>query len=260
MTDHPLSTDEIVVAIDDAIAWVTLNRPAKLNAVHQQMAKDLLDIGTALSLDNGVHVVVVSGAGERAFCVGSDIAALPEVEPDDAYRVRALRPHAYPTFASKLVQPVIAMIDGYCLGGGMELALHCDIRVASTRSVFATPEIKWGWLGGGGASQLLPRLIGAGHTMQMLASGENVDAQTALRWGLVDDLVEPDDLRPSVAALATSIATKSPAVAQAAKRAVRLSFETGLTAGTLAEQDLVWATFQSPERTDGVQRFTEGKS
>ena len=254
-----MSEDEITVSIDGAIAWVTVDRPSKLNAIHQEMARRLLDIAETLSLDSNVKVVVLSGGGDRAFSVGSDIGRLPIAEPEDSYRVRRLRPFPYSSFGRCVAQPVIAMIQGYCLGGGIELALQSDMRIASDDATFATPEIKWGWLGGGGATQLLPRLIGYGHAMEMLTTGESIDASTAFAWGLVDRVVSRSELRSTVEELASKIANRSALVTQAAKRAVWQSMESGLAAGLSTELELVWATFNSTERSAGVAEFRDRK-
>ena len=254
-----MTEEEISVSIEEQIAWVTIARPSKLNAIHQVMARELLNIAEMLSLNPKVKVVVLSGGGDRAFSVGSDIGQLPATAPEDSYRVRRLRPFPYSSFGTRVAQPVVAMIHGYCLGGGMELALQSDMRVASDDATFRDAEIKWGWLGGGGATQLLPRLIGYGHAMEMLTTGESIDASTALSWGLVDRVVPSADLRSTVETLATKIATRSSLVTQAAKRAVWQSMDCGLAAGLSAELELVWATFTSAERSAGIAKFQSRK-
>lgn len=256
MPDIPAET-LVEVAQAGGVAHVRLNRPAKLNAITPDMASRLLALADEISLDSSVRAVVLSGAG-RSFCAGSDIKAVGDVPMDDAYRTRGLRPLQYCLFGLRLRQPVVVAIQGHCYGGGLELALHCDIRVAADDALLAAPEIKWGWLGGGGATQALPRLVGAGRTMKMLATGDEVDSATALAWGLVDE-TSADPLSRALA-LAHRIAERDPIVAQAAKRAVRLSMETGFSVGYEAELDIVWGTFVRPEREAGVHRFESRSS
>lgn len=245
----------VVTRPDDGVVLVTLNRPHKLNAVDPPMARELLATARSLSVDPSVRVVVLAGAG-RSFCAGSDIGAIDETDPREAYRTRDLTPPSYPDFGRELLQPVIAAVHGHCLGGGFELALHCDMRIASRDATFATPEVKWGWLGGGGTTQLLPRLIGAARVMEMLCTGEPISADVAERWGLLNALVDEGRATEDALALARRIADKPPLVTQAAKKGIAYGMNTPLDVGLRVERELAMATFDTDEKRAGVRSFT----
>lgn len=238
-----------------SIAVVTLQRPEKLNAVNQRMAERLIALAEEIGLDDTVKTVILAGAGDRAFCSGSDLGELTDREPAHRLRVRSLRPFPYATFGWRTLQPTIAMIHGFCLGGGLELAINCDMRVASDDAEFGAPEITHGWFGGGSTSQLLPRLIGPGRAMEVLTTGSRFSAKEAWEWGLLNRLVKRDRLEIETFALAERIASQSPLVAQTVKRAIRYSMNVPLDSGNAAELDLSWITFVSPERTEGIKAF-----
>lgn len=242
----------------EGIGVVTLNRPESLNAVTPVMAEELAELAIAINRDPQVRVVVICGAGERAFCAGSDIKQLPDYETPWDFRVRARRAAVdYPTFAPNLLVPVIAMIDGYCLGGGLEIALNCDMRVAAESAVFGAPEVSRGWLGAGAASQLLPRLVGYGRAFELIAGGETITAAEANEWGLLNRLTTRDDLEPVTFSLAERFAALPPIALQTAKHAIRMSMNTPLDVGRLIENDLTWGTFTTEDKQEGVRAFTE---
>lgn len=241
-----------------AIGVVTLNRPDSLNAVTPAMAEEMAVLAIAINKDPDVRVIVISGAGDRAFCAGSDIKQLPDYETPWDFRVRAHRAAVdYPTFAPHILAPVIAMIDGYCLGGGLEIALNCDMRVAATTAVFGAPEVSRGWLGAGAASQLLPRLVGYGRAFELIASGDTITATEANEWGMLNRLTTRDELESVTFALAERFAALPPIALQTAKHAIRMAMNTPLDVGRLVENDLTWGTFTTEDKQEGVRAFTE---
>jgi enoyl-CoA hydratase len=217
------------------------------------MASDLARIATDLNADEACRVVVLTG-GQKVFCAGTDIGSLDDYPRPWDYRVRS---DDYTRSIRRLRKPVIAMISGYCLGGGLEMAINSDIRYASTTAIFGTPEVRWGWIGGGGASQILPRLLGAGRALEMLLSGRNVDAEMALRIGLVERVVALEDLETITYDLAGEIAHHAPIAVQAIKHAVRMSMNIGTDAGLDYENELVHVTFSTEDKAEGVRAFKE---
>jgi enoyl-CoA hydratase/carnithine racemase len=184
----PRSTsDEVLFEQRGHVGVITLNRPAKLNAVTQEMSDALVGLARFCNDSDDVRAVVLTGAGDRAFCVGSDIAELDRYATPWAFRNR----EDYCDSLKVLRKPVIAAVNGYALGGGLETALICDIRLASTTATFAAAEVKLGWIGGGGMSALLDRSIGPSNASVMLMTGDPVDAERALAWGLVSEVLAP---------------------------------------------------------------------
>ena len=235
-----------------AVALVTLSRPEKANAMTPAMAEALHGACTRADADGTVRVVVLTGAG-RTFSAGSDIGTLDLYESPWAYRQRL----DYCDAVLGLRKPAIAMVNGAAYGGGLEMAISCDIRVASTAARFAAPEVKLGWLGGGGASQLLPRICGLGNASLILLTGDPVDAAEALRIGLVQRVAEPEELEAVTFALAERIAANAPIGVQAAKAAARASLSTGLEAGMQYEEELITVCLGTEDRHEGIAAFME---
>lgn len=238
-----------------AIALVTLSRPEKANAMTPAMAEELHGACGRADADDSVRVVVLTGAG-RTFSAGSDIGTLEGYETPWAYRQRL----DYCDAVLGLRKPAIAMVNGAAYGGGLEMAISCDIRVASTAARFAAPEVKLGWLGGGGASQLLPRICGLGNASLVLLSGDPVDAAEALRIGLVQRVVEPEELEAVTFELAGRIAANAPIGVQAAKAAARASLSVGLDAGMRYEEELITVCLGTEDRHEGIAAFMEKRA
>ena len=191
-------TGTVDIDVRDGVATITLNRPAKLNAVTKQMSADLLALVSRLDNDDAIRVAILTGAGARAFCVGSDVGEV-DASPDPwAFRNR----RDYCDALRAIRKPVIAAINGYAYGGGLELALSCDIRLASATASFAAAEIKLGWIGGGGVSALLVTSLAASDAALMLLTGDPIDATEAARIGLVSRIYPPDALLPAAFDLA----------------------------------------------------------
>ncbi|MGN7800331.1 enoyl-CoA hydratase/isomerase family protein [Leifsonia sp. 22587] len=238
---------------------ITLNRPDKLNAMSVAMDEQLNQIVHELNNDPDVRVVVLTGAGGRAFSAGSDITDLDGYGSNWEYRNRFDARRDYARAIWLIRKPVIAAIDGYCIGGGLEMALASDIRLATSRSSFAAGEIKWGWHGGSGATQLLTHAIGPGNAAKLLLTGDRIDAATADRYGLLQELVEGNVL-PRAREIAKHIAELSPIAAERTKYMVRVAQNVPLEAGLLIENDSFAYLMTTEDSTEGQRAFAEKRT
>lgn len=237
------------------VAIVTINRPEKLNALNIKTREELANALDELRADEEIRVVVLTGAGEKAFVAGADIN---EFAGRTAVQQRAvMKARNIFVTAEEFPKPLIAMINGFCLGGGCELALSCDIRIASEKARFGQPEINLGIIPGGGGTQRLTRLVGEGKAMQMILSGEMIDAQEAFRLGLVNEVHTVAELEAKTMELANKIAEKSPVALAMAKTAVKAAARTTLRAGLDQEIDLFALCFSSEDKEEGVRAFLE---
>jgi enoyl-CoA hydratase len=247
--------DTILMEREGRVAILSVNRPDKLNALNQQVRDEMLECLTAIEADDGVGVVVLTGAGEKAFIAGADIGEFEGRTPfDQRHAMRS--PRVFDVMAT-FPKPVIAMINGFCLGGGCELALSCDLRIASEKARFGQPEIKLGLIPGGGGTQRLPRQVGLGHALRLILSGAMIDAAEAKAIGLVEMVVPPEELRAKTLELAGEIADKSPLTLRVAKEAVRASQRMAIEEGLLYERDLFCLCFSSADKAEGVKAFLE---
>jgi enoyl-CoA hydratase len=237
-------SDTVLREQEGRVALLTINRPDKLNALNQQVRDDMLALLDEIETDDAVGAVVITGAGEKSFVAGADIGEFAGRTPFDQ-REAMRSPRIFDVMTS-YPKPVIAMINGFCLGGGCELAASCDIRVASDRARFGQPEIKLGLIPGGGGTQRLPRLI-----------GEMIDAAEASRIGLVDLVAPAEELRGTTLELAAKIAAKSPLTLRVAKEAIRASQRMAVEEGILYERDLFCLCFSSEDKAEGVAAFLE---
>ena len=249
------SYDTILVERRQGVAIITINRPEKRNALNIQTRAEGAAVLDELSADDSVRVAVFTGAGDKAFVAGADIAEFAERTALTQREVMLDRGlfNAVDTFP----KPVIAMVNGYCLGGGCELALACDIRVASDNASFGQPEINLGIIPGGGGTQRLTRLVGEGKAMEMILSGEIINAQEAFRIGLVNHVVPADQLEAKTMEIANRIAEKSPIALRLAKEAVKLASRSNLDEGLRREVDLFALCFSSEDKDEGVKAFLE---
>jgi enoyl-CoA hydratase len=237
------------------VAILTINRPDKLNALNDEVRDALLAELAAIEKDDAVGVVVITGAGEKSFIAGADISEFAGRSPfDQRYAMRS--PRIF-DIMSTFPKPVIAMINGFCLGGGCELSMACDIRVASEKARFGQPEINLGLIPGGGGTQRMPRLVGMGNAMRMILSGEMIPAAEAKAIGLVDLVFTPEELRAKTLELAAKIAAKSPLTLRVAKEAMRASEKLPIEDGLLYERDLFCLCFSTQDKAEGVAAFLE---
>ena len=238
-----------------AIALIRFNRPDKLNAMNTMMKDEIIAALGEFEKDDGVRVVILTGQGDKAFVAGADITEFRDrtaLEQWDLYQ----QPFLYEA-VDRFSKPLIAMINGYCLGGGCELAMACDIRIASDRAQIGQPEINIGIIPGGGGSQRLPRLVGMGKAMELILTGERITANEALRVGLVDEVVPHDQLEAKTMDVATKIAEKSPVAVRLAKEAVKAAARMPLDEGLRYEQSLFSLVFTTKDKDEGVRAFLE---
>ncbi len=240
------------------VAIVTINRPEKRNALDGQVRCAFLGAIDRARRDENVRSVIVTGAGEKAFIAGADIGEFEGRSPVDQWRVMKA-----PTIfdaVERLPKPVIAAINGFCLGGGMELALACDVRIASSSAKLGQPEVNLGIIPGGGGTQRLPRIVGLGAALRLILSGEIIAADEALRLRLVEEIVEPAKLLDRAVELAELMASKSPVALAAAKEATRAALSLPLDDGLKLETALFQLCFSSADKAEGVRAFLEKRA
>jgi enoyl-CoA hydratase len=247
--------ETILVERRERVAIITINRPEKRNALNIQTRAEGAAILDELRDDDSIRVVIFTGAGDKAFIAGADIG---EFAGRTALQQRAIMlERGLFNAIDSFPKPVIAMVNGYCLGGGCELALACDIRIASDTASFGQPEINLGIIPGGGGTQRLPRLVGEGKAMEMILTGEIINAQEAFRCGLVNQVVPVDHLEAKTMEVANRIAEKSPIALRLAKEAVKLASRSNLDEGLRREVDLFALCFSSEDKDEGVKAFLE---
>jgi len=249
------SYETLLIERRERVAIVTINRPGKMNALNIRTREEGAAALEELRADESVRVVVFTGAGEKAFVAGADIAEFAgrtAVTQRDVMTGRSLF-----TAIDTFPKPVIAMINGYCLGGGCELALACDLRIAGSRASFGQPEINLGIIPGGGGTQRLTHLVGEGKAMELILTGEIINAQTAYAYGLVNMVVPMEELEAKTMEIANRIAEKSPIALRMAKEAVKTASRSPLDEGLRREIDLFALCFSSEDKDEGVKAFME---
>jgi enoyl-CoA hydratase len=249
------SYETLLVERRGRVAIITINRPEKRNALNIRTRAEGAAALDELRDDESVGVVVFTGAGDKAFIAGADIAEFAgrtALTQRDVMLGRSLF-----TAIDGFPKPVIAMINGYCLGGGCELALACDLRISSDTASFGQPEINLGIIPGGGGSQRLTRLVGEGKAMELILTGDIIDANTAYNIGLVNLVVAASELEAKTMEMANRIAEKSPIALRMAKEAVKLASRSNLDEGLRREVDLFALCFSSEDKDEGVKAFLE---
>jgi enoyl-CoA hydratase len=245
--------------VGEGIALVTMNRPEALNAFNSQQLAALLETFRSLRADSSVRCAIVTGAGERAFAAGADIKEMAGMSPDEGLAFARLG-HAVAQAIENLPVPVIAAVNGFALGGGSELALACDIRIAAENAVFAQPEVGLGIPPGWGATQRLTRLVGPGVAAEILFTGRRVKADEALRIGLVNAVYPSDGLMPAARELAAQIARNSPRALAKAKSLMQLAFNGQIASGLDTEAQLFGTSFGTPDQREGMTAFIEKRA
>jgi enoyl-CoA hydratase len=247
------------VEIDEGIAVITMNRPQALNAFNSEQLDRLLAAFHALGLDRSVRVVILTGAGDRAFAAGADIKEMVDLTPAEGL-VFGRKGQSLTSAVERLPQPVIAAVNGYAFGGGCELAIACDIRLASENARFAQPEVSLGIPPGWGGTQRLPRLIGPGLAAEMIYTGRQVTAEEAYRMGLVNAVHPLDQMMSAARETAARIARNSPAAVRASKNLIGLVFTGDQAAGLAAEVESFGTAFSAPDRSEGMTAFVEKRA
>lgn len=244
---------------EGGLATVTISRPP-LNPLSHQVKAELLDCLEAIAADPAVRCVILHGAGGRAFCVGADIKEFPEISDGKAAREHAMQEHTLYNRMRYFPIPIIAAIEGHCLGGGLELALACDLRVASAASSLGFPEIKLGLFPAGGGTERLPRLIGESRARDLMYTGNPVDAQEAHRIGLINRLVPAGEALAAAEALGRDIAARP----GGALRTLKMVLDHGMSMGLLEAQQLsvqsIAELFPSAETQASIRAFLENRA
>lgn len=249
--------ENILVEREENIALITINRPQVLNALNAPTIRELDAAIDELGADEGVRAIIITGAGERAFVSGADInelRALPGAV--DAMHLSSRGQRVFSKIENS-PKPVIAAINGYALGGGCELALACDIRIASDRARLGVPEINLGLIPGYGGTQRLARLLGRGMAKLLVLTGDHIDAQEALRVGLVEKVVPAAELMAQAKELALKLASKAPVAVDMGKRAVNQGSEVDLDRGQAIESSCIALCFSTEDRVEGTSAFLE---
>jgi enoyl-CoA hydratase len=256
---HGETAERVLVERSDGVATLRLNRPRALNALDPDTLRALAAAIDAIDADATVRAAIITGSGERAFCAGADIAAMAAMGPTEGHPYARLGHEALARVDDCRV-PVVAAVNGVALGGGLELALACDLVVAAERARVGLPEITLGIIPGFGGTQRLVRRIGLARARELIYLGSMIGAADALRLGIVDRVVPGDRLTEEVAGLARALAERPPLALRQAKRATRAALEATLEAGLRLEIEAFAATFASEDRIEGLRAFLEKRS
>jgi enoyl-CoA hydratase len=249
-------TEDIRFEIEGDIAIITLNRPQKLNAVTPEMADAIVAAVTECNDSDTIRCVIVTGAGDRAFCAGSDIKELDTYETPWEFRNRP----DYCDAIRALLKPSICAVNGYAFGGGLETAMACDIRIASDNAQFAAPEIKLGWIGGGGMAVHLAHAVGPSNAALMIMTGDPIPATKARDWNLVSEVVPQSELLERAKTLAKTIASRAPIAAETAKINLKAAFSMPTEKAIEYERDLQTICFATADAAEGRAAFKEKRA
>lgn len=252
--------EAIEVAIQDGVGTITLNRPAAINAINDGIRFGLPAALKSFDEDPRVRVIVVRGAGPRGFCTGADLKE--SRPPTTAFATRSPQsPSNWIRAFDQAAKPVIASIHGFCLGGGLEIALACDLRVASADATFSLPETGLGLIPGGGGTQRLPRIVGLGRALELMLTGDRIDAAEALRIGLINRIApDVESLSDVTLKLAQRIAQRPPLATRLAKEAARSGMDLELNAGLRLEKDLFTMLLGTEDRLEAAAAFREKRA
>jgi enoyl-CoA hydratase len=251
--------NNLLFVAEGAVATVTVNRPKALNALNQETLEEMLRCFQALAEDSSIRSVIITGSGEKAFVAGADIAFMTHLDPLAAKNF-ALLGQKVMNSIENLPQPVIAAVNGFALGGGCELALACDIRLASENAKFGQPEVNLGVLPGFAGTQRLPRLIGKGLASELLFTGDIIDAAEAYRIGLVNRIVPQPQLLALCREMAEKIVSRGPVAVRLCKEAVNSGLEMDMARACQYEADQFALCFTSDQQKEGMTAFLEKRS
>lgn len=251
-----MSSDMILKEIRDGVGILRLNRPEVLNALNREMMQELAVSLLAFDRDPAVGCIIITGS-ERAFAAGADISDMADASPQEIIALQYIE--QWDVF-TQIVKPVIAAVSGWCLGGACELALACDMIIASETAKFGQPEITLGIMTGAGASQRLARTVGKAITMEMVLNNRHLTASEALEHGLVNRVTPVDSFFNEALQLGGEIASRAPLAIQSQKKAVNLAFETSLQQGMDSERRLFYLLFSTRDQKEGMQAFLEKRA
>jgi enoyl-CoA hydratase len=248
--------EAIIYQASGGVAVITLNRPDVHNAMNEAMRRDLVRCFEGLAADDTVRVIVVTGGGDKAFSAGADIREFTAPQVPTVFREQRRRLD-FRAAMDRCGQPIIAAIRGYAFGGGLELALACDIRIASADSRLGLTEVDLAIIPGGGGTQRLPRVVGRGKALELILTAARIDAAEALRTGLVERVVPAGEALKAAQELATTLAAKAPVALRYAKEAVTKGLELPLADGLRLENDLSTLLRTTEDRLEGARAFLE---
>jgi enoyl-CoA hydratase/3-hydroxyacyl-CoA dehydrogenase len=250
------SYTDIIFEKKPPIGWVTLNRPDKLNSISLKMMEELSDVMSVLWDDENIRVLVITGAGDKAFCAGADITMFQGQKPHSMFHtIRKIVEVTHKI--EKFPKPVIAAINGFALGGGCEIAISCDFRIASDKAAFGQPEIRLGLMPGAGGTQRLSKLIGLGRTKELCMLGDRIPADEAYRIGLVNKVFPADKFHEEVQNFATRLAEGPPVALKMAKYACNFGTQVPLDIGLVLESGLFGVLFGTQDMAEGTSAFLE---
>lgn len=241
---------------DGRVAVVTLSRPEAFNAFNTEQLETLREAVATVGADREIRAVILTGEGRRAFASGADIREMSSKSPTEALAFATLG-QAVTTAIEATPQPWIAAVNGYALGGGCEMALACDIRIASENAQLGQPEVTLGIPPGWGGTQRLARVVGSGHAAELILTGRRLKAQEALRIGLVNAVYAQDELMPKALEMAELIASNAPLAVSAARKAIQLAATTDLATGLTHEAQVFALLFDSADQKEGMGAFNE---
>jgi enoyl-CoA hydratase len=252
-----MKSNSILFSRENGIARLTINRPETRNALTMEMRENIRNIITELKNDKDTRVVIITGAGDEAFISGADVRSLKGATPLEIEKYASTLGQELYTSIENIEIPVIAMINGLCLGGGLETAMCCDIRIASEKARFGQVEINVGIIPGGGSTVRLPRLIGIGRAKEMIYTGKIIDSVEAYRIGLVDKVVPHNKLKGEVDQLAENIAAKSPLLIKLAKKTINNAIYSDLSSALNYEKAMYSLCFSTEDNAEGINAFLE---
>lgn len=251
-----MSCNNVLLKKEEGIGFITINRPQNLNALDRPTVEALAEYIERAAADDEIKVIILTGAGDKAFVAGGDIAFMQEMTPVEARHFARFGQGVLRKLES-MPKPVIAAINGFCLGGGCELAMACDFSIASDRARFGQPEVGLGVTPGFGGTQRLPRLIGLGRARQLLYTGDTIGAEEARRMGLVNEVVPADELMDYVTKIARRIIAKGQMAVRFSKAAVNNGVQTDIDRAMIIEADIFALCFSTEDQQEGMKAFIE---
>jgi enoyl-CoA hydratase len=261
MSDNDERTGgQVHLETEGAVASLVIDRPDKLNTFTVSMSEQLTRHCAEIDRDESIRAVLIRSVGDRAFCAGSDVSLLDDLGSTWQGRNRAAYGRDYIGPLLHLRKPLIAAIRGYCLGGGLEIALAADVRLATDSAQFGAPEVRLGWHAGSGNTTILPRLIGYGNAARWILTGDRFPASEAHRVGLIQEIVADDELEAQALAMAEAIAANPPIAVQSAKHLIRLSQGTSVEQGLAWENDLYTYCMTTEDSREGIAAFGEKRA
>lgn len=251
-----MAYENVLLEKEDRVAILSINRPKALNALNNDTLVEIKQAIEDIKTDTGIDVLIITGAGDKAFVAGADISFMQPLSAIEGRAFGALGQEVF-RMIEAMEKPVIAAVNGFALGGGCELAMCCDFRIASTKAKFGQPEVGLGITPGFGGTQRLPRLVGSGMAKQMLYTADVIDASEALRIGLVNSVVEPEELMDAVKKIAKRIISKAQVAVRLCKAAANEGMQTDIDRAMTIEADVFGLCFATADQKEGMAAFIE---